>query len=91
MGKKICDICRADYDQHEIIKIDDFWAHNDCYAEGIADAKFQEAEDRYNGFYDDTPVDDGWSLEQRAYYENGAGGETHYIDRDGNLRKRDDV
>tara|TARA_B100001939_G_C16866796_1_gene584485 strand:+ start:727 stop:1002 length:276 start_codon:yes stop_codon:yes gene_type:complete len=90
---KKCEICLDTQDQHEIVQPfnDNYWVHNDCYGDAVAEAKFQEAEDRYNGFYEETPVDDGWTSEQRAYYENGPGAETHYIDRDGNLIKREEV
>ena len=58
---KKCEICLDSQDQHEIVQPfdDNYWVHNDCYGDAIAEAKFQEAEDRYRGFYEETPVDDG--------------------------------
>lgn len=94
MGKLIkCELCLDTWEQEQIIQPfkDDYFVHADCFDDAVGSARDQEYIDRANGHYEETPIDDGWSAEQRAYYENGAGAETHYIDRDGNLIKRDDV
>ena len=90
---KKCEICFDTWEQEQIINPfnDDYWVHNDCYDDAVGSARDQEYIDRANGHYEETPIDDGWTANQRAYYENGAGADTHYIDRDGNLIKRDDV
>ena len=88
---KLCEFCSDTDDQSEIIKYDGLYGHSYCIEEGISDSKFQDYEDRLNGFYEEeTPSDDGWSREEKAYYQYGHS-ETHTMDDDGNVVKRKEV
>jgi hypothetical protein len=87
---KKCELCSYTDDQSEIIKdADNFYAHIYCIEDAIADAKSQDFENRLNGFYEETPTDDGWSREEKAYYQYGHS-ETHTMDNDGNVVKREE-
>jgi len=87
---KKCELCSDTDDQSEIIKDGNFYAHSYCIEDAIADSKSQDFEDRLNGFYEETPSDNGWSSEEKAYYQYGHS-ETHTMDDDGNVVKREEV
>jgi hypothetical protein len=87
---KKCELCSDTDDQSEIIKDVNFYAHSYCIEDAIADSKSQDFEDRLNGFYEETPSDNGWSSEEKAYYQYGHS-ETHTMDGDGNVVKRKEV
>lgn len=86
---KKCEICYDTDEQEEIVNPfnDDYWVHNDCYSDAVGSARDQEYQDRANGFYDETPRDDGWSSKERDYYQYGHS-ETHTMDADGNVVQR---
>jgi len=88
---KLCELCSDTDDQSEIIKdSDNFYAHSYCIEDAISDSKSQDFEARLNGFYEETPSDNGWSSEEKAYYQYGHS-ETHTMDDNGNVVLRKEV